>query len=200
MINIPIILASQSVARRRMMENSGLRFSIMPAKIEEEKIIGNLQNKKINPPGIALELSMLKAFTVAQDNPESLIIGSDQILVFKKEIMTKSKTRDEARKKLMKLRGKTHTLISAVTVVKENEVLWQHLDEAKLKMFKFHDELLDAYCERAGEALIRSVGGYELESQGSWLFSSVEGDFFTILGMPLLPLLNYLHEKQGLTP
>lgn len=195
-----LILASQSMSRRRMLENAGLRFSLIPAGIEEEKIIARLSKQKISSSGIALELSQEKALKVAEKNPGALVIGSDQILEFEGKIITKSQNREEARHKLKLLKGKSHKLISAVTVVRDEEILWQYMDDAVLTMHDFSDELLSEYCARAGDALVRSVGGYELEGYGSWLFSSVQGSYFTILGMPLLPLLSYLQKNHGFGP
>ncbi len=200
MADLPIILASQSMARRKIMENAGLHFSLIPASVDEEFIIMGLERQNIDSSGIALELSKEKALKVAKNNPEALVIGSDQILEFEEKIITKSQNPEEAREKLNALKGKSHKLLSAVTIAKDEEILWQHMDEATLTMHDLDDELLDEYCARAGVALTRSVGGYELESYGAWLFSSVQGDYFTILGMPLLPLLAYLQKEHGFKP
>ena len=195
-----LILASGSFSRAQMLQNAGYNFEIMPANIDEDAITEDLIKQKIGTSGIALELSQRKALDVAKNKPDALIIGSDQVLEFEGGLINKAKTGDEAREKLKALRGKTHKLISAVSVVKGDDVLWQTMDEATLTMHDFEDDFLETYCARAGDALTRSVGGYELESYGSWLFSAVHGNFFTILGMPLLPLLKYLREEHGIKP
>ena len=199
-VKTPLVLASQSMARRKMLEDVGLFFSLIPADLDEEKIVRDFQAQKIAPGGIALELSQQKALKVAESKSEALVIGADQILEFEGQLLSKAKSFEEARERLKSMRGKTHKLISAVSVVKGKDVLWQSMDEAILTMHDFDDEFLEVYCARAGEALMRAVGGYELESYGAWLFSAVQGSFFTVLGLPLLPLLTYLRDEQGITP
>ncbi|MGB4107522.1 MAG: nucleoside triphosphate pyrophosphatase [Alphaproteobacteria bacterium] len=195
---VKIILASQSVARRTMLKNAGLNFKIVKPLLDEIALARELQGA--SPAKIALELAKKKALTVAAKNPDALVIGSDQILLDGGRIMTKAKTREDAREKLRSLRGKTHTLVSAAAVVKGGTVFWSRDDEAQLTMREFDDEFLDAYCNVAGDALTRAVGAYEIERAGAWLFSEVRGDHFTILGMPLRPLLAYLHEYHGVKP
>ncbi len=197
---LPLILASQSLARQTMLRNAGLNFNAVPADIDEEKIVKIMRNKKSLPQDIALKLAYKKAQTIAKLYPEALIIGSDQILSFEDKILFKAKTLQEAREKLCSLRGKTHSLISTVSVVKAGTLLWKHTDTALLKMHNFSDKFLDLYCAKAGKALTRSVGAYELEAHGSWLFEKIEGNYFTILGLPLLPLLTYLKDYHEVHP
>ena len=187
-----IILASKSLARQNMLASAGVQFLAMPADIDEDQYkVSGTQND------MALDIAKHKALHIAQENPTSLVIGADQILVLDDEIFSKAKSKEEAHNKLKKLRGRTHSLISSVCIVRDHKVLWSCTDEAHLKMRDFDDLFLERYIEKAGQALTRSVGSYELESMGSWLFDRIEGDFFTILGMPLLPLLAYLNDHHG---
>lgn len=195
-----LILASQSTARQKMLAEAGLKFTAIPAILDEMAVAKEMISQNLPPQKIASELARKKALTVAGKNPDALVIGSDQILVLDGEIMSKARTIAEAKEKLKKLRGKTHKLISAVAVAKAGTVFWNEEAEALLTMHDFNDEFLEFYSEKAGEALTRAVGAYEIESTGAWLFSEVKGDLFTILGMPLVPLLCYLREYQGFKP
>lgn len=188
-----LILASQSVARQNMLRGAGLSFETYPADIDE----AIHKNTDASPQDIARKLAEEKALAVSQKFPNALIIGSDQILEFQGKLLTKAKNQEEARTKLEMLRGKTHHLYSAVAVVQNGKVLWGDVQGAFLTMHNFSDLFLQAYLKKAGEALTRSVGAYELESLGAQLFESIEGDYFTILGMPLLSLLTYLREEHG---
>ena len=196
----PLILASQSHARRDMLQRAGLVFESVPAAIDEAAITRRLRAAEVAPEDIALELAKEKALAIAAVRPEALVIGSDQILECDGRLLEKAKTPADAREKLKLLQGRSHRLISAVCVARGASVLWTHREEAVLTMHALNDDTIDAYCARAGEALLRAVGGYELEGLGAWLFARVEGDFFTVLGMPLLPLLHYLQRQHGWSP
>lgn len=187
-----LILASGSVARREMLQGAGLKFEVIPADIDEEVIQSDADK---SPQEIAVELARAKALVVAKENPETLVIGGDQVLAFEGEIFSKAAGAAEARTKLKKLSGKSHTLISAVALARGDEIIWETCDEVTLHMHELSDEFLDEYIAKAGIALTRAVGGYELENHGSWLFSRIEGDYFTTLGMPLLSLLARLREE-----
>lgn len=195
-----LILASQSTARRSMLQNTGLAFDIIPAAIDEKNIIDELEEKNTAPTQMALILSKRKALAIAARHPEALVIGSDQILEMDGRIISKAANENEAKEKLRSMRGRSHRLISAVSLAQGENILWQHSEEAVLTMRDFDEEFLESYCKKASGALLRSVGAYELEGAGAWLFSQIRGDYFTILGLPLLPLLSYLHDHHGFGP
>ena len=138
-----------------------------------------------------------KAKAAAQKNKGALVIGSDQVLVMGGEILSKAVDAKDARAKLMQLRGREHLLISSVAVVKDAQILWTATENAALKMHKFSEGFIDSYISKAGDSLTHCVGCYALEGLGAQLFESVEGDYFTVLGLPLLKLLGYLREEQG---
>ena len=145
-----------------------------------------------------MTLAHEKALQIARNAPDALVIGSDQILESEGRLLNKAANENEARNKLKNLRGKIHHLFSAVAVAKNEKILWSHTGRADLTMHDISDEFLNSYIGKAGAALTRSVGAYELESHGVNLFENIEGDYFTILGMPLLPLLTYLRREQGI--
>jgi septum formation protein len=201
---VKIILASQSKARYAMLKNAGLHFKVIRPVVDEMAMINELMRtsgrEKITPEKIAMDLAKKKALAVAGKNPDALVVGSDQILVLEGKMMSKARSKEEAKEKLRHLRGKTHRLISAVAVAKAGTVFWSHEEEASLTMNDFSDEFLENYCAHAGDALTKAVGAYEIEGLGAWLFSDIQGDHFTILGMPLRPLLAYLYEYHAVKP
>ncbi len=184
-----IILASKSAARRLMLDNVGLTYDAIPANINEEKIIKNSNEDILS---ITENLAAQKALHISKTNDDRLVIGSDQTLEFNGKIISKSQNIAQAKEKLQMLRGQTHKLNSSVCVVLNGEVIFKASDSASLTMHGFSDEFLDKYISENNDALISCVGGYKIEGAGAWLFSSVKGDFFTIMGMPLLPLLGFL--------
>lgn len=195
MSNPRIILASRSKARQDMLRDAGVEFETYPADIDESV----LQQSGNAPEAIALELAQQKALHVARDNPAALTIGSDQVLEFEGQPLSKPASADDAIAQLKAMSGKKHRLISAVALAQGDTILWSTQDSVTLTMHALDDAFLQAYKDRAGGALTRSVGGYWFEDIGSWLFEKIEGDYFTILGMPLLPLLAELRTRHGVT-
>ena len=194
-----LILASKSIARQNMLQAVNIDFESIPAELDEDTLTENAKTQQNAPREIALMLAQEKALAISKQHSGRLVIGSDQVLGCDGEMLTKAVDQKAAKEKLQFLRGKTHYLISAVSVVRDEDILWSHTDAAALTMKDVSDEALDAYCEHAGEALTRSVGAYEIEALGARLFEKIEGDFFTVQGMPLLPLLQYLEDEQGLS-
>ena len=187
-----LILASGSKARAEMLRGTGLAFEIIPADIDEQKLLRPMVQQNAAPETIAASLARAKAQFIAQQNPGALVIGADQVLWFGGRIFSKAKDIAQARSNLQAFRGKTHSLISAACVAQDDKILWEGAARANLTMRAFDDAFLDGYMGMAGDALLKTVGGYELESAGKMLFDTVEGDYFTVLGMPLMPLLGFL--------
>ena len=195
-----IILASASSARRAMLDQAGVAFTVDVAAVDEEAVKQSLRQETKNPARAAEALAELKAARVSARHPGSLVIGADQMLDQEGLWFDKPRTLAEARQQLTMLRHRTHRLTSAVVAVRDGLRIWYHADHALLTMRNFSDVFLDSYLAQAGEAVLTSVGASQLEGLGAQLFLTVEGDFFTILGLPLLPLLDFLRENGELTP
>lgn len=195
-----LILASQSPTRQSMLKKAGLNFEIDPAHLNEEKLMKEMLQKRMQPRDIAEKLACEKALVVSKLHPYALVIGSDQILECEGKIYSKAKNVEAAKEKLMALSGKTHRLISAVCLAFEGNTVWGTSDEAMLQMNNHDEAFIDGYCASAGDILTSCAGAYAIEGRGAWLFNKVQGDHFTILGMPLVPLLNHLREKYGYGP
>lgn len=190
-----LILASGSAARRRMLEAAGVTFEVEVPRVDEEAAKAALRAEGVKPRDQALALAELKALSVSQDR-DGLVIGADQMLALEGEVFDKPKTTAEGREHLRSLRGRAHDLITAVVVARGGEVLWRHVDTPGLTMRPFSDGFLEDYFSRVGPSVLTSVGAYQLEGLGAQLFERVEGDYFSILGLPLLPLLAFLREHH----
>lgn len=188
----PILLASASPIRLTLLQNAGLTVTAQPARIDEDAVRAVLESEHATPRDVADTLAELKARKLADKNPEALVLGCDQVLAFKQQVWAKPESRDQARAQLQTLRGETHQLLSALVLYHRAEPIWRHVGQARLTMTQFSDSYLDAYLDRTWPQVASSVGAYQLEGEGIRLFSSIEGDYFTILGLPLLPLLSYL--------
>lgn len=195
--NKKIILASGSFARKSMLQSAGLDFKVIPADIDESA----LMKPGADTSQITERLAVAKAQYVAADYPEALVIGSDQTLEFEGRVLSKSPTVENGKEVLRMLGGKTHRLYSSVCVVAGgDDVLFKHTDYADLTMHDFDEEFLETYAARDADALVSCVGGYKIEGAGAWLFSDVKGDYYTIMGMPLLPLLAFLRVGCKILP
>jgi septum formation protein len=195
-----VILASKSISRARLLANAGLRARILPAAVDEEEVKHAMRGAMASARDTANTLAELKAMRISNQNPESFVIGADQILECNGVWFDKPVDMDHARAHLISLKGKTHSLINAVCVAKGGAVIWHHVNEAKLTLQNFDTAFLDAYLEVAGEEILTSVGAYQLEGLGINLFQKIEGDFFSILGLPLMELLDFLRgHKIGLS-
>lgn len=190
-----LILASGSAARARLLTSAGLAIEIVPSSVDEDEI--KRANEGIAVEQLAMILARAKAAEVAMRNPDALTIGADQILDCGGARFDKPKDRDQAAAHLRTFRGKTHRLITACTVYRGSEEIWRHTTIPQLTMWNFDDAFIADYLERAGDSVLTSVGSYLLEGLGSNLFEKIEGDYFSILGLPLLPLLAFLR-TQGL--
>ncbi|MBD9374486.1 Maf-like protein [Rhizobium sp. ARZ01] len=188
----PLILASQSPFRRMLMENAGLSFQAIPAEIDERVVEEELSHRAPSPSGVALHLAEAKAQDVAQRHPGHLVIGSDQTLSLDDRIFHKPRELDDAREHLLTLSGKTHALNSAIVISLDGETQWRHVSTARLTMRPLSKGFIDRHLARVGDKVLGSVGAYQLEGEGIQLFEKIEGDYFTIIGLPMLPLLAQL--------
>lgn len=199
-----LVLASQSPARRLILEGAGLSFTADPADLDEDAVKNQQRTQGSDAAAVALALAGAKALAVTARHPGDLVIGADQMLECGGDWFDKPATRAEARATLFHLAGRTHRLISAVVLARDDDVRWHHLSEARLTMRPLDEAAIDDYLERAGDAALASVGAYRLEGPGAQLFEHIEGDYFTILGLPLLPLLAALRDQgeatRGLLP
>ncbi len=190
-----LILASASTIRRDLLSRAGVTVEAMPARVDEEQIRAALEAEGAKPRDVADTLAEMKARKLAERNPDAVVIGCDQVLEFEGEVWGKAESPDAARAQLQRLRGKDHKLISAVVLYHLQKPIWRHIGEVRLTMRPFSDDYLDDYIARNWEEVRHSVGAYQLEGEGARLFTRVEGDYFTVLGLPLLPLLNYLGQR-----
>lgn len=191
-----LILASASKSRANLMRAAGLDFEQVPAHVDEDAIKVSLKAEGAAAADCALALAEFKAGTVSQRYPEALVIGADQMLECEGVWFDKPKDMAGARSHLVSLRGKTHTLSNSAAVALNGSPIWHHTSVAKLTVRPFSDSFLDEYLAAAGPAAMSSVGAYQLEGHGAQLFSKVEGDFFTILGLQMLEFLAFLREHQ----
>lgn len=186
----PLVLASRSAARRALLEAARIPCDVRPADLDERAL--ERQAGPSEPAALALMLADAKAQAVARHCPGRLVLGADQTLACANRVFSKPCDRTAAREQLSRLRGCTHELHAAVSLWRDGERLFSHVATARLTMRPFSDSFLERYLDEAGEAALASVGGYQLEGLGVHLFERIDGDYFTILGLPLLPLLAYL--------
>ena len=193
-----LILASGSRIRRELLQAAGLAFTVVPADIDEPVLRRKLtaQEPALKPHGVALALARAKAEEVSRNNPTELVIGCDQVLDFKGEIIAKPANSDAARAVLDRLRGEQHQLHSAVALAEDGNSTWSTADTASLKMRAFSLEFLDEYIARGGASLCQSAGAYQIESIGIQLFEHIVGDHYSILGLPLMSLLAELRARK----
>lgn len=195
-----IILASGSRSRQSLLRAAGVEFEVVPADVDEEAIRAALRAEQgeIEPSDVAEVLARAKAEAVSETHPEALVIGADQILALDGMIFSKPPDMEAARRTLLALRGRTHQLHSAVALAQTGETTWAATETAHLTMRSLTPEQVGAHLANAGPQVLSSVGAYQLESVGVQLFEHIEGDYFTILGLPMLPLLAALREKGAL--
>lgn len=194
-----LILASGSPYRRQLMEAAGLEFSVEPARIDERAIEAPLVLNGATPEAVAAALAAAKASDVSQRHPGAFVIGSDQVMSMDGRLFHKCTSIDMARDQLKRMRGRTHRLSSAISIARDGKDAWSHVSVADMTFRDFTDAFLDIYMERAGSNVLLTVGAYSYEGLGQQLFEKVEGDFFTVIGLPMLPLLGALR-NLGIIP
>lgn len=192
-----IILASTSPTRQGMLKSAGLTFSAIAPEVDERALVA--QNPEWKPEDVALKLAEAKAIDVSARHPEAIVIGADQVLALGGKVYSKPRDAAHCREQLLELRGKTHALISGIVCARQGSVAWRFSDHALLTMRNFSEAFLDSYLQAIGGDCTTSVGGYKIEGRGLQLFEAVKGDHFTILGLPLIPLLDYLR-REGEIP
>ncbi|MEZ5714540.1 MAG: nucleoside triphosphate pyrophosphatase [Paracoccaceae bacterium] len=188
----PIVLASGSEIRQSLLRKAGVAFTVAVARVDEETIKQSLLSEGANPRDIADALAEAKAMKQSARMPEALVIGCDQVLDFDGRLLSKPESPDEAKAQLWAMRGKRHSLLSAAVLCHRGRPVWRHVGQVRLTMREFSESYLDAYLARNWDSIRWAVGGYKLEEEGVRLFSRIDGDYFNVLGLPLVEILGYL--------
>lgn len=191
-----IILASGSRYRKELLRNAGIEFDVHPAEIDERAAEAPLVETGAAPEDVALVLAEAKALDVSERFPDALVIGADQTLSLGYEILHKPADMEQARRHLLALSGKTHRLDSAVAIARNGETLWRHVETVRMTMRELEPAFIGRYLARVGDKALSSVGAYQVEGAGIQLFEKIDGDYFAIVGMPLLPLLAALRGME----
>ena len=187
-----VILASGSEIRQQLLRNAGVQFSVQPARVDEEMMRDALLAEAAPPRDIADALAEMKARKVSEKDPAALVIGCDQVLSFDRKLLSKPVSPEDARNQLAQMRGKRNELLSAAVICEAGKPVWRHVGTVRMMMHQVSDAYLDDYIQRNWQSIRHSVGAYKLEEEGVRLFSRIDGDYFTVLGLPLLDLLSYL--------
>jgi septum formation protein len=192
---VTLILASASESRARILRAAGIPFEIQPARVDEETTKDALLADGASHAAIADALAELKAVRVSAARPDAFVLGADQVGSFEGTLLSKCESMAEASDLLHRMRGKTHELISATVLAKGGVAVWRHTSRSRLTMRSFSDAFLADYLAHEGEVLLKGVGCYRVEGLGAQLFEKIEGDYFSILGLPLVPLLAALRTQ-----
>jgi septum formation protein len=189
-----IVLASASPHRLDMLRSAGMAVTAQKSDVDERVIDATLEDSGVTPSDVAGILAEAKAIAVSEQRPRALVIGCDQTLSLEGEILHKPADMEEARRRLLKLSGKTHELHSGVVLVRDGQTLWRHVGQARMTMRHLEPGFIGRHLASVGDKVLSSVGAYQIEGEGIQLFERIEGDHFTIVGLPLLPLLAKLRD------
>jgi septum formation protein len=189
-----LVLASASQSRARLLTAAGVTFTVMPAALDEAGLTAGLGATE--PDAVALALAEQKALAVSRRIPEALVLGGDSVIGFEGENLSKCADLGDARALLLRLAGRAHRLVSAAALARGGAVIWRHTSPAKMTMRPFTPGFVEQYLAAEGDGILDSVGCYHFEGRGAQLFDAVKGDYFSILGLPLLPVLAALR-KEG---
>jgi septum formation protein len=195
LLNKQFILASNSSSRKKLLKNAGLNFFTEKPLCDEEYIKDQLLKKNINIKKLPILLAKAKALSVSEKNKKQLVVGSDTIIFFNNKIINKAKTIKEAKKKLQKLSGKKHQIISGASVCFNNKQIWSYQQISTIYMNTLNQKQINTYLKKTGKDILSSVGCYQVEKLGPQIIKSINGDFFNVLGFPLFPFLNFLSKR-----
>jgi len=191
-----VVLASASSSRAQILRDAGVSFKVDQASIDEDAVKQSMRAEETDAEAVAVTLAELKAMRVSSRHPDALVIGADQMLDCNGTWFDKPVNTDDVRAHLKALAGRSHELITAACVVSDDSIIWRHVDRARLTMRQLSDRFINAYLKECGDSILGSVGAYRVEGLGIQLFSRIDGSHFTILGLPLIPLLDLLRAHK----